>query len=188
MGVSWSNNNNENNNNRRRPNSLFQTQSPSQLISSYISDPNPPPPQQPNQPQIPYPTPQYQPQISYPTSHHPPNPYYYQQHYNNNNNCGYTGPVIGGSNYTPIIPSYYVPNNNGWPGIRPPPMSVPMPQPPYVNHQEAKKVRNDVNVHKDTISIHVDEKNPDYHLVSFTFDALVDGRIVGIEGVEESLK
>lgn len=45
-----------------------------------------------------------------------------------------------------------------------------------MDHQNAKKIKNDVNVHKDTIRVHVDEFNKDFHLVSFTFDALVDGR------------
>jgi hypothetical protein len=47
--------------------------------------------------------------------------------------------------------------------------------PPYVDHQQAKKVRNDVNVHKDTLRLEVDELNPDHHLVSFIFDAMIDG-------------
>lgn len=52
----------------------------------------------------------------------------------------------------------------------------PQPPPPYVEHYNAKKVRNDVNVHKDTLKLEVDEQNPDHHLVSFVFDALFDGR------------
>lgn len=38
-------------------------------------------------------------------------------------------------------------------------------------------MRNDVNLHKETIKLEVDEQNPDAHLVSFTFDALIDGSI-----------
>lgn len=52
------------------------------------------------------------------------------------------------------------------------------PPPPYVDHQTAKKVRNDVNVHKDTLRILVDEQNPDHVLISFVFDAMFDGRLV----------
>lgn len=53
----------------------------------------------------------------------------------------------------------------------------PAVEPPrYVEHQSAKKVKNDVNVHKDTLRIAVDEQNPDHHLVSFVFDAMYDGR------------
>lgn len=40
----------------------------------------------------------------------------------------------------------------------------------------AKKIKNDVNVHKDTIQLSSDEQSPDSHLISFTFDALADGR------------
>lgn len=77
---------------------------------------------------------------------------------------------------------YYVGHGSGW--FRPPPavmMPPPVPLPllapaPYVDHQSAKKIKNDVNVHKDTIRLEVDEANRDCHLVSFTFDALVDGR------------
>ena len=82
------------------------------------------------------------------------------------------------SNYQP----YYANHGNYWPPIRPPvaapPPQQPPPQqpPPYVEHQNAKKVRNDVNVHKDTLRLEVDEQNPDHYLVSFIFDALFDGR------------
>lgn len=71
----------------------------------------------------------------------------------------------------PNYPLYYanqVPN--GWPVI------PSEPPPPYVEHQNAKKVRNDVNVHKGTLRLEVDEHYPDHHLVSFVFDAMFDGR------------
>ncbi|VVB15141.1 unnamed protein product [Arabis nemorensis] len=55
----------------------------------------------------------------------------------------------------------------------PPP--VQQTPPVYVDHQNAKKVRNDVNVHKDTVRLEVDDLNPDHHLVSFLFDAVFDG-------------
>ncbi|KAL3349550.1 hypothetical protein AABB24_022586 [Solanum stoloniferum] len=86
-----------------------------------------------------------------------------------------TRPVVYQNQY----PSYYHPHsNNGWGGFRPPPPPPPpLPAVPYVDHQNAKKIKNDVNVHKDTIRVHVDEFNKDFHLVSFTFDALVDGSI-----------
>lgn len=69
-------------------------------------------------------------------------------------------------------PPYYANQAHGWPAPRPP----VGPPPPYVDHQSAKKVRNDVNIHKDTLKIEVDEENPDHVLVSFVFDALFDGR------------
>lgn len=49
---------------------------------------------------------------------------------------------------------------------------------PYIEHQNAKKVRSDVNVHKDALKVEIDEHNPDNYLVSFVFDALLDGRLV----------
>lgn len=78
---------------------------------------------------------------------------------------------------------YFAGHGNVW--FRPPGMILPPPPPPmpllapapYVDHQSAKKIKNDVNVHKDTIRLEVDEDNRDCHLVSFTFDALVDGSI-----------
>lgn len=81
---------------------------------------------------------------------------------------------------------YYAGHGSGWfrppamlvtPFPPPPPHQVPPPAVPYVDHQSAKKIKNDVNVHKDTIKLEVDEENKDCHLISFTFDALVDGSI-----------
>lgn len=48
--------------------------------------------------------------------------------------------------------------------------------PRYVDHKTAKKIKNDVNIHKDTISLFLDHNHFDSLLLSFTFDALVDGR------------
>ncbi|KAL2468570.1 putative E3 ubiquitin-protein ligase [Forsythia ovata] len=75
------------------------------------------------------------------------------------------------SNYRP----YFIPPVR-WGPIPAPPPSPPPPV-PYVNHQSAKKIKNDVNIHKDTIRLQVDVLNQDYQLVTFTFDALVDGSI-----------
>ncbi|KAJ9180203.1 hypothetical protein P3X46_008479 [Hevea brasiliensis] len=61
--------------------------------------------------------------------------------------------------------------------VPPPSQGPPPPLPPYVDHNHAKKIKNDVNVHKDSVRLVVDEKNLDSHLVSFAFDALVDGSI-----------
>ncbi|GAB4843460.1 Probable E3 ubiquitin-protein ligase lul4 [Ancistrocladus abbreviatus] len=68
---------------------------------------------------------------------------------------------------------YYASQSSGWPQTREP----VVPPPPYVEHQTAKKVKNDVNVRKETIRLEIDEGNPDHHLVSFVFDALFDGSI-----------
>lgn len=82
--------------------------------------------------------------------------------------------MMGHYNYRP----YYVPQISGWGPSAAPLPQLPQVQPaPYVDHQSAKKIKNDVNVHKDTIKLQLDDLNPDCHLVTFTFDALVDGRI-----------
>ncbi|KAF3791689.1 putative E3 ubiquitin-protein ligase [Nymphaea thermarum] len=67
-------------------------------------------------------------------------------------------------------------------GVCPYPQPVPSypgpplrPPPPYVDHNKATTIRNDVNLRKDTIRLEVDEQNPDHHLVTFTFDSTVDG-------------
>jgi len=58
----------------------------------------------------------------------------------------------------------------------PPPVAVMEPPAPYVEHQTAKKVKNDVNVNKATVRLVADDLNPGHYLVSFVFDALFDGR------------
>jgi hypothetical protein len=56
---------------------------------------------------------------------------------------------------------------------------LPLPPPPsYVDHETTKKVRNDVNLHKHTLQLHLDPNNPHHYLISFDFDALFDGRFV----------
>lgn len=67
----------------------------------------------------------------------------------------------------------YYDNRGGLPAAAGPSAAA---SPPYVEHKAAKKIKNDVNVHKDTIKISLDDQSPDSHLVSFTFDALIDGR------------
>ncbi|XP_054795070.1 probable E3 ubiquitin-protein ligase LOG2 [Prosopis cineraria] len=51
------------------------------------------------------------------------------------------------------------------------------PPAPYVEHQKAVTIRNDVNVKKGTLRVEPDEENPGRSLVAFTFDATVDGSI-----------
>ncbi|XP_057778203.1 probable E3 ubiquitin-protein ligase LUL4 isoform X2 [Salvia miltiorrhiza] len=102
----------------------------------------------------------------------PPPPYNYSYNFSGY----YSRPVhmMGHHNYRP----YYVPQISGWgPSAAPLPQLPPLQPAPYVDHQSAKKVKNDVNVHKDTIRLQLDDLSPDCHLVTFTFDALVDGRI-----------
>lgn len=47
------------------------------------------------------------------------------------------------------------------------------PPTPYVDHQKAVTIRNDVNLKKETLKIEADEEHPGKFLVSFTFDATV---------------
>ena len=49
---------------------------------------------------------------------------------------------------------------------------------PYVEHQKAVTIRNDVNLKKETLRIEPDEECPGRFLVSFTFDATVAGRFL----------
>ncbi|KAL3536280.1 hypothetical protein ACH5RR_004741 [Cinchona calisaya] len=62
---------------------------------------------------------------------------------------------------------------------------------PYVEHQKAVTIRNDINLKKETLRIEPDEANPGKFLVAFTFDATVAGSITIIffakEGVGCSL-
>lgn len=64
---------------------------------------------------------------------------------------------------------------------RPPPNMYPcgpvMPPTPYVEHQKAVTIRNDVNLKKESLRVEKDEENPGRFLVSFTFDATVTGSI-----------
>ncbi|KHN39085.1 E3 ubiquitin-protein ligase MGRN1, partial [Glycine soja] len=48
---------------------------------------------------------------------------------------------------------------------------------PYVEHQKAVTIKNDVNIKKETLRIEPDDENPGRFLVSFTFDATVSGSI-----------
>ncbi|XP_004304422.1 PREDICTED: probable E3 ubiquitin-protein ligase LOG2 [Fragaria vesca subsp. vesca] len=55
-----------------------------------------------------------------------------------------------------------------------PVMQVPTP---YVEHQKAVTIRNDVNLKKESLRVEPDEENPGWFLLSFTFDATVAGSI-----------
>lgn len=77
----------------------------------------------------------------------------------------------------PHGPSYY--QYPGYYTTPPPPRPPPMPA-PYVEHQKAVTIRNDVNLKKETLRIEPDEKNPGKYLVAFTFDATVSGSLTAI--------
>ncbi|CAN6346961.1 unnamed protein product [Urochloa humidicola] len=57
------------------------------------------------------------------------------------------------------------------------PPALTGPPPDYVEHQQAQKVKNYVNLHKDTIRLEPDAADPDRLLVAFTFDAITDGSV-----------
>lgn len=67
-----------------------------------------------------------------------------------------------------------------WVGGRYPCGPVMTPQTPYMEHQKAVTIRNDVNLKKESLRIEPDEENPGRFLVSFTFDATVPGRYIYI--------
>ncbi|KAL2922041.1 putative E3 ubiquitin-protein ligase LUL3 [Bienertia sinuspersici] len=98
---------------------------------------------------------------------------YYYPNWSNSYNYPNPNPMMGRPNF-PYYPTNY---GDGWHQMRPPLPQSQIP-PPYVEHQSAKVVKNDVNVHKDTIKLQVDEDYPDQFLVSFVFDAHYDGRLV----------
>ncbi|XP_050218581.1 probable E3 ubiquitin-protein ligase LUL4 [Mercurialis annua] len=178
MGISFSSNNRRRNNHQNHHPPFYHHQHPpppppppppyhySTEPPLSLPAPPPPPPPPPQSAYNPYPThapPQIQPYYS--SHNHPPNYY----------SCNYANRI----NYQPF---YYPNQTNGWSGsVRPngvPPGQQQLIEPaPYIEHQNAKKVRNDVNVHKDTLRLEIDEQNPDTFLVSFVFDALFDGSI-----------
>ncbi|KAJ0243840.1 E3 ubiquitin-protein ligase LUL3 [Hirschfeldia incana] len=106
--------------------------------------------------------------------HPPPQINYGSYGYNYNQNPQQQPPP-------PYFSSGY--HHNGWNTMMRPVLYGPsavvvdqqQPPQPFVEHQSAKKVRNDVNVHKDTVRLEADDLNPGYHLVSFLFDAVFDG-------------
>ncbi|KAJ4969139.1 hypothetical protein NE237_015840 [Protea cynaroides] len=180
MGILFSSRRNNNLLHHHNP-SLSQPiySSPSELSAPPPSASYPPPPLQQAPPPPPPPPANYFCAGNapyYPPPPPPPHSSYYQ-YAGGYNAYGYAGPMMGqgSSNYPP----YYA--NHGYdgpfmrtPGFLPQPPQTPAP---YVDHQNAKKVKNDINVRKDTIKLEVDETSLDCHLVSFTFDAEVDGSI-----------
>ncbi|CAN0856498.1 Probable E3 ubiquitin-protein ligase LUL4 [Linum grandiflorum] len=188
MGISWSSSRRRQNHpyyHQQHPPHLPPPPPPHYFSTEQTLLPSPPPPPPPPQPNQGYyaaaPTTTAAPpstavsQPSYAAPPQPPIHSYYNSH--PYNSCGYSNQMAGRFNYQPY---YYGNSSGGWP---PGPHAVrpnvgPSVQPvPYVEHQNAKKVRNEVNVHKDTLKLELDENNPDHHLLSFVFDALVDGSI-----------
>ncbi|XP_059648548.1 probable E3 ubiquitin-protein ligase LUL4 isoform X2 [Cornus florida] len=170
MGLSWSSrrrHNRRQNHNHQHP-SLPQSNPPFSNPPPAPPTPSPPPPSYAFAANAPYHAPQNPPpQNPYPTLPSPsPPPQFHAHNYSN-----YARPMVGQSSYNP----YYSNMSSGWtPPAGPSQLVSP---PPYVDHQSTKRIKNDANVHKDTIRVESDDENPDTHLVSFIFDATVDGSI-----------
>ncbi|KAH6755558.1 RING/U-box superfamily protein [Perilla frutescens var. hirtella] len=109
----------------------------------------------------PYPADYYPPYPVHPSPypvHPPPSPVYYP-YYNSNayTVCNHATPLVGHPYFGPY--------------------ELPPPPPPDGEQKKAKVVNSDVNVHKDTLRLESDDLNPDRCVVSFVFDALLDGNI-----------
>ncbi|XP_071706375.1 probable E3 ubiquitin-protein ligase LUL2 [Rutidosis leptorrhynchoides] len=149
--------------------------------------PTPPPSQQP-QPEInanryvfaaatPYPSNQYPNPNPNPNPNSVPNPTPYYQY---PTPAYYPPPPAA-----PPLPAPYdhhhrvplEPSAQAWVGGRYPCGPVMHPPTPYVDHQKAITIRNDVNLKKETLKIEPDEQNPGKFLVVFTYDATVSGSI-----------
>ncbi|KAK7285063.1 hypothetical protein RJT34_19821 [Clitoria ternatea] len=142
-------------------------------VGSRRSHPPPPPPPVTPQPEIaanpfvypgaaPYPNPP--PPMHYPQYHYPgyyppvPMPHHpHQQHHPHHHHHPHMEPAWIHGRYPcgPMVP----------------------PPAPFVEHQKAVTIRNDVNIKKETLRIGPDDENPSHFLVSFTFDATVSGSI-----------
>ncbi|KAB2060117.1 E3 ubiquitin-protein ligase MGRN1 [Gossypium arboreum] len=71
--------------------------------------------------------------------------------------------------------------NANWGGYPYGEMMHPVPEPvPYIEHQQAVTVKNDVNLKKETLKLAADASNPGKFSVNFTFDANVAGRMTVI--------
>lgn len=149
--------------------------------------PTPPPPQQP-QPEINANRYVFAAATPYPSQYPNPNP--------NPNNTPQSHPTYyqypTGTYYPPPPPTaaplpapydhhhHRVPMDpaaQAWVGGRYPCGPVMHSPTPYVDHQKAVTIRNDVNLKKETLKIEPDDQNPGQFLVVFTYDATVAGRI-----------
>ncbi|KAF7813769.1 putative E3 ubiquitin-protein ligase LUL4 [Senna tora] len=109
--------------------------------------------------------------VSYPPLSPPPQTEFFSYSNVYSSCSNYSNSMLDSVHYNP----YYENHAIGWPAIDAVVGTV-VSTPPYVDHRTAKRIRNDVNVHRDTLQLEVDEQNPDQHLVSFIFDAFYDGR------------
>nr|XP_043612134.1 probable E3 ubiquitin-protein ligase LOG2 [Erigeron canadensis] len=120
--------------------------------------PQPPPPPQQPPPVI------FAAATPYPSQYPNPNPPYYQYPAG----AYYPPPAA-----VPLPDHHRMPMmiDPRWVGGRYPP--VMLHPTPYVDHQKAVTIRNDVNLKKESLKIEADDQNPGKFLVSFTFDATV---------------
>lgn len=98
----------------------------------------------------------------------------------------YPGQYPNPPGYYPQYPGYYPPPApvagpygqayGNWVGGQYPCGAVPAPVNPYVEHQKAVTIRNDVNIKKESLRFEADETDPGKYVVSFTFDATAPGR------------
>ncbi|KAK9078630.1 hypothetical protein SSX86_002687 [Deinandra increscens subsp. villosa] len=82
-----------------------------------------------------------------------------------------------GAYYPPPPPVDPAAAAQAWVGGRYPCGPVMHHPAPYVDHQKAVTIRNDVNLKKESLKITPDEENPGKFLVEFTYDATVAGSI-----------
>ncbi|KAE8815902.1 putative E3 ubiquitin-protein ligase LUL2 [Hordeum vulgare] len=124
-------------------------------------------------PQYPNPNPpQYYPQYG---NYYPPPPPSVQvplpAPYDHHHRGAAPPPNVPPAEFPPSVHAHHYP---GWAGRYPYGLQPPMPT-PYVEHQKAVTIRNDVNLKKETLRIEPDEDCPGRFLVAFTFDATVAG-------------
>ncbi|KAK4780526.1 hypothetical protein SAY87_016632 [Trapa incisa] len=86
---------------------------------------------------------------------------------------------------TPMPGPYGQPYGN-WVNGQYPYMPFPAPVTPYVEHQRAVTIRNDVNIKKESLRIEPDEDDDGKYLLSFTFDATEPGSITVIFFAKET--
>ncbi|XP_030526603.1 probable E3 ubiquitin-protein ligase LOG2 [Rhodamnia argentea] len=109
----------------------------------------------------------------------------YPSQYPNPNPPGYY-PYHGYYPQQPVPGPYGPPPYPNWAGGQYPYGAVPAPVTPYVEHQKAVTIRNDVNIKKETLRVEPDEDDPGKYLISFTFDATAPGSITLIFFAKET--
>lgn len=125
--------------------------------------PLPPPPPQPPQ---------------YPNNISPPQYYHYSGHYPPPQSMPTPLPAPFLNHHSQHNNFHHPPHHLNWGGgVRYPAAPMPSVAPtPYIEHQKAVTIRNDVNLKKETLRVDPDDENPGMFLVGFTFDATVAGR------------